>query len=78
MIYWIIAIILAIAIVFGITRIARYFEAKSFNNGICPLCNSKLRNFDTDSQGGRGYACTGKGCEYTTWCSYNVDKNFVE
>ena len=42
--------------------------------GICPHCNNKLRNFDTDSQGGRGYKCN---CGYYTWVSYNcVDKNF--
>ena len=49
-------------------------EKKDFNNGICPHCNNKLRNFDTDSQGGRGYKCN---CGYYTWVSYNcVDKNF--
>lgn len=52
-------------------------EAKEFNNGICMRCGEKLRYFDTDSQGGRGYTCD--NCMYTTWVSYNyVDKSFRE
>ena len=54
-----------------------YFEYKYFNHGICPYCGTKLRHFDTDSQGGRGYTC-GK-CNYYTWVSYGiVDKSFRE
>ena len=49
-------------------------EKNNFNNGVCPYCNKKLKNFDTDSQGGRGYKCE---CGYHTWVSYKcVDKNF--
>ena len=49
-------------------------EKNNFNNGVCPHCNKKLKNFDTDSQGGRGYKCE---CGYHTWVSYKcVDKNF--
>ena len=52
------------------------WERKGFNNGICPHCNTPLRNFDTDSQGGRGYTCD--KCDYTTWVSYNrIDKNYL-
>ena len=55
--------------------IAAKIEEKNFNNGVCSNCNSKLINFDRDSQGGRGYTC--KKCDYTTWVSYNrVDKNY--
>lgn len=52
-----------------------YLEKRDFNNGICPHCKSKLRYFNSDSQGGRGYICN--NCNYTTWVSYKVvDKNY--
>lgn len=55
--------------------LAIHLEKKSFNDGKCIKCGSRLRHFDTDSQGGRGYKC-GK-CSYHTWVSYNcVDKNY--
>lgn len=68
-------IIIASVLFFGfcILLIAKHFESKHYNKGICPDCNIKLRNFDMDSHGGRGYTCD--ICHYTTWCSYNVDKN---
>lgn len=44
----------------------------SYNNGKCPCCGNELKLFDMDSQGGRGYTCP--KCGYTTWVSYNVDK----
>lgn len=48
-------------------------EKKSYNNGLCPICGTKLRLFDYDSQGSRGYCCD--NCDYHTWISYNtVDK----
>lgn len=51
-------------------------EKKFFNRGVCPHCNKKLKCFDTDSQGGRGYSCD---CGYTTWVSYKcVDKDFYK
>ena len=66
-----ILIILTIGTSLGIT-----FEKKFFNNGVCPHCNKKLKRFDTDSQGGRGYSCD---CGYTTWISYKcVDKDFYK
>lgn len=50
-------------------------EKKGFNNGICPLCGTKLRYFDSDSQGGRGYCCDND--DYHTWVSWNtVDKKY--
>ena len=52
-------------------------ERKAYNNGKCPKCGLKLRNFDTDSQGGRGYMCD--NCGYGTWVSYNcVDRREEE
>lgn len=51
-----------------------YAEIRDFNNGYCPRCGKKLKHFDNDSQGGRGYCCD--DCGYTTWVSYYfVDKN---
>ena len=52
-------------------------EKKNFNKGMCPHCKIKLRCFDMDSQGGRGYTCD--RCEYTTWVSHHsVDKDFED
>lgn len=51
-----------------------YLEKKDYNNGFCKACGNKLRLFDYDSQGGRGYCCD--NCRYHTWVSYNcVDKD---
>ena len=55
--------------------IAIHSERKWFNNGICPKCGARLKYFDTDSQGGRGYTC--EKCNYCTWVSWNtVDKKY--
>ena len=70
-------IFVILLLVFSIcTIIGIMLEKRGFNNGICPRCNKRLRNFDIDSQGGRGYICD---CGYHTWISYNcVDKDFYE
>ena len=48
-------------------------DIKSYNKGYCPKCGNKLRLFDTDSQGGRGYCCD--SCNgYATWIGWPVDK----
>ena len=63
-----ITIIAIILVVLGI-----HGEKKSFNNGFCKVCNCKLRHFDTDSQGGRGYTCP--NTHYSVWVSYHcVDR----
>ena len=52
-------------------------EKKGFNDGICPICGEKLKHFDNDSQGGRGYCCPSTKHRYYTWVSYKfIDKNF--
>ena len=51
---------------------ARLSEKKAYNNGVCTKCGEKLRHFDCDSQGGRGYCCD--KCGRVVWVSYNVDK----
>ena len=49
-------------------------EKKDWNNGSCPDCNIEWRNFDMDSQGGRGYTCD--KCDKTIWISWlRVDKD---
>lgn len=67
--------VIVIVLLYLISKIASHFEAKAFNNGWCKECGSRLRHFDNDSHGGRGYTCD--HCGYGTWVSYNrVDKNF--
>jgi predicted amidophosphoribosyltransferase len=66
-----------IATVCLVCLIGIMLEYRDFNHGICPYCWTKLRYFDTDSQGGRGYCCD--TCGYHTWVSYGfVDKDFKE
>ncbi len=68
------ALILFILAIPFIIFYARHHEKVDFNNGYCKHCNSRLRRFDVDSQGGRGYVCD--DCGYHVWVSYKVDKNF--
>lgn len=42
-------------------------ERNAFNRGVCRICGTLWRRFDTDSQGGRGYMC---GHGHDTWCSW--------
>lgn len=73
----ILCVVFCVLVVFVIAiAVTRHSEAKSFNGGICPICKEKLRHFDTDSQGGRGYICD--NCGYTTWISYNVDNHYTK
>lgn len=65
-------ILLAALITISCMFMAAHFEKKDFNNGICKKCGEKLRFFDYDSQGGRGYCCD--KCGHVVWVSYNVDK----
>ena len=52
-------------------------EKKAFNNCKCPKCGKKLRLFDCDSQGGRGWCCD--ECTYHTWVSYKiVDNKYIK
>ena len=68
----ILTVLIICGILYGI-----HIEKIEFNNGICPKCGKKLKWFDTDSQGGRGYCCN--DCRYFTWVSYNcVDKGYKE
>ena len=67
-------LILLIAALPLVILYARQLEKMEFNKGYCKHCNSLLRRFDTDSQGGRGYVCD--KCGFHVWASYKVDKNF--
>ena len=54
-----------------LTTIFGRLEKKDYNNGVCRNCGIKLKQFDVDSQGGRGYIC--ERCGHTVWVSWNVD-----
>jgi len=48
-------------------------ERRAWNGGKCKKCSAALKQFDTDSQGGRGYCCT-EGCDGSNvWISWPVD-----
>ena len=68
-------VVVAIAILISLMVFSRENEKRAYNNGICTKCGSKLRLFDYDSHGGRGYICD--NCNHVVWCSYNVDKRGV-
>ena len=57
-------------------HIARRSEAKRFNEGRCRHCGGWFEYFDTDSQGGRGYAC--EKCGNVIWIGFPVDKRYPE
>lgn len=57
---------------FAIFFLAYINEKRIFNNGICPYCKTKLKYFDTDSQGSRGYICN--NCGYNAWIVFSFDK----
>ena len=59
---------LILFIIAGGCSLAYKNELKSFNNGVCPNCGTKLRHFDDDSQGGQGWRCD--NCSYITWISW--------
>ena len=63
---------LAMLFFIGGAVLCRHLEKKEWNNGKCTNCGTEWKNFDTDSQGGRGYSCP--KCDKTIWISYNVDK----
>ena len=65
-----IGIFLILAMVVG-AYIGRRYEIKRYNNGVCAHCGAKLRHFDNDSQGGRGYVCD--SCKDYIWVSWNID-----
>lgn len=52
-------LIIIVVILLGIIGcvLAYRKDKRDWNNGICPKCGTPWRQFDTDSQGGRGYNC---------------------
>jgi hypothetical protein len=60
---------LFIFIILGSYFLGYRAEKTAYNNGVCPKCGGKLRHFDTDSQGGKGYCCD-KCKNYITWVSW--------
>lgn len=84
MYYWI-ALLIMVTFVMVLVLLSIHREARDYNHGICPRCESqnkyaemrKLKKFDEDSQGGRGYVCD--HCGYVTWVSYDcVDCDYKE
>lgn len=72
-----IPIILMIVAILACVLLACILEYRDFNHGRCRRCGNRLRLFDIDSQGGRGYVCD--TCRYSTWVSYGiVDGKFKE
>lgn len=72
----ILTIIVPVVLGIGLVATGIILEKRDFNNGFCPHCNQRLKFFDTDSQGGRGYCCP--GCNYITWVSYkSVDREYI-
>lgn len=67
----IVLVTIGAGIFFAFGGIAKHFEAKDWNGGVCKGCGRKWKYFDTDSQGGRGYKC---GNGHVFWASYKVDK----
>jgi DNA-directed RNA polymerase subunit RPC12/RpoP len=62
-----------VCLFFIIGYIGYKIEKLEYNDGFCVDCGIKLRHFDNDSQGGRGYVCD--KCGGTVWVSYPwVDK----
>lgn len=72
-----IVLILILFAVVGL-RWAYNDEKKRYNNGICPRCGEKLKYFGTDPEdGSRGYECSNKKCDYSTWVSWSsIDKYY--
>lgn len=73
-----IAVGIAALLFVGFMLLGIYLEYKDYNHGICKVCGNKLKYFDTDSQGGRGYKCT--SCDYFTFVSWECvdNKNYKE
>ena len=69
MIYLTILIILILVI--G-CLLARHYEKRDWNRGVCTCGKGWWQSFDTDSQGGRGYKCT--ACARHIWISYAIDR----
>ena len=62
----------------GLLSFGYIYDKVKWNGGRCK-CGESWEYFDTDSQGGRGYAC--KNCNKTIWVSYpfiegNMDTSF--
>ena len=66
--YGIIVICMFVTLFITCILCAYFIEKKQFNNGICPKCGNRLRYFDTDSHGGKGFTCD--NCHYTVWVSW--------
>lgn len=66
---WIFIISMAAIVYGGVLYFGYRSEKKLWNQGYCLECGGEWVNFDTDSQGGRGYKC---GCpkNHTIWITW--------
>ena len=69
-------IILFIILVIASVFLDIFIEKHSFNKCTCRKCGEKLRMYDTDSQGGRGYCCD--KCGHHIWVRWRlIDKKYM-
>lgn len=66
------SLVVLIAIAIGIVLTIKD-ERKQWNKGICKECKTNWKQFDTASDGSRGYVCS-CGSYHFCWISYNIDK----
>ena len=59
----------ALACLIAVPYLGIRMETKAYNGGKCPECKTRWRQYDVDSQGGRGYTCD--TCPRGCWVSYN-------
>jgi hypothetical protein len=73
----IVAVVIGSVIFYLMIRLAKEWERKRFNNGICK-CGGHFQPFDfrvfIGSDGSRGYSCD--RCNESVFCSYDVDKGY--
>lgn len=60
-------IVLVVGAMFTLAACGILLETHIWHGGICRECGSSWVNFDTDSQGRRGYMCN---CGSACWISY--------
>ncbi len=70
-----VVIVGAVLVFVALSIWARQGEVRVWNGGLCQKCSTLWRNFDVDSQGGRGYKCSGCAVTRRVWISWpGVDR----
>lgn len=68
--WWVIMFLILGFCIIVLAAFQAWRERLIWNNGICPDNGLPWQQFDTDSQGGRGYKAGDKYC----WISWPVDR----